>query len=137
MLTNRTKYRIIYADTDNMGIVYYGNYLRLFEIGRTEMFRAWGLTYKSIEEKGILLPVSEVFCKFREPARYDDVVIIETALDIRIKGAMKFDYRIFDEAGQKKRAHGYTKHAFLNRQGKVVRPPRFIQQIIQTKVTSN
>ncbi len=137
MITHQTRYRIIYADTDNMGFVYYGNYLRLFEIGRTEIFRDWGLAYKSIEEKGIFLPVSEVFCKFKEPARYDDVVTIETSLDTRIKGGMKFDYRIWDEASQKIRAHGYTKHACLNRQGRVVRPPKFIHEIIQRKVTSN
>ncbi len=137
MITHQTRYRIIYADTDNMGFVYYGNYLRLFEIGRTEIFRDWGLAYKNIEEKGIFLPVSEVFCKFKEPAHYDDVVTIETSLDTRIRGGMKFDYRIWDEANQKIRAHGYTKHACLNRQGRVVRPPKFIQEIIQKKVTSN
>lgn len=137
MITHQTRYRIIYADTDNMGFVYYGNYLRLFEIGRTEIFRDWGLAYKNIEEKGIFLPVSEVFCKFKEPAHYDDVVTIETSLDTRIRGGMKFDYRIWDEANQKIRAHGYTKHACLNRQGRVVRPPKFIQEIIQKKVRTN
>jgi acyl-CoA thioester hydrolase len=133
-LTHRTTYRVIYGDTDNMGVAYHANYLRWFEIGRTEMFRAWGLPYKVIEEKGIMLPVSEVLCKFVAPAQYDEVLVIETALDTAVKGAVKFDYRIFSQDGQKLLAKGYTRHACINGQGKVVRPPPFLVELIREKM---
>lgn len=131
MLSHKTNCRVIYGDTDNMGQAYYGNYLRWFEIGRNELFRSLGLAYKSVENLGFFLPVAEVFCKYSVPAKYDDLLMIETSLDIRIKGAIKFDYRIWSEDGKTLLAHGYTKHACLNHKGKVVRPPSFIKEVIE------
>lgn len=131
MLTNRTTYRVIYGDTDNMGVAYHANYLRWFEMGRTEMFRAMGLTYKAIEAKGVFLPVSEVHCKFKSPAHYDDIIIIDTSLDSNVRGGMKFDYHILTEDFQKVLAQGYTKHACLNGDGRVIRPPDFIMELIK------
>ena len=132
MTTHRTTYRVIYGDTDNMGIAYHANYLRWFEMGRTEMLRALGLTYKKIEAKGVFLPVSEVHCKFKSPARYDDMIIIETSLDPEIRGGMKFDYNILSEDdGRKLFANGYTIHACLNGNGRVIRPPDFIMELIK------
>lgn len=130
MLTQQTKYRVIYGDTDNMGIAYHANYLRWFEMGRTEMFRSLGLPYKAIEARGVFLPVSEVHCKFKAPAKYDDVIIIAASLDTGVKGGVKFDYRIFAEDGEKELAKGYTKHACLNRDGRVIRPPDFLVKVI-------
>ena len=131
MLTQRTKYRVIYGDTDNMGVAYHANYLRWFEMGRAEMFRSLGLPYKAIEARGIFLPVSEVHCKFKAPAQYDDVIIIEASLDAGVKGSIKFDYRIFAEDGEKELATGYTKHACLNSDGRVIRPPDFLVKVIE------
>ena len=130
MHLHRTTYRVIYGDTDNMGQAYYGNYFRWFEIGRSEMFRDLGLSYKAVEDQGIFLPVSETHCKYSNPARYDDIIVIETSLDAAIKGGLKFDYKIFDQNGQKLLARGYTKHACVNREGKVVRPPGLIRNMI-------
>lgn len=72
----KTPYRVIYADTDQMGIVYHANYLRYFEIGRTEMLRACGFSYRDMEENDTLLQVVECSMKFHAPARYDDLVDI-------------------------------------------------------------
>ena len=130
MFSHRTKYRVIYGDTDNMGQVYYGNYFRWFEIGRSEMFRALGLPYKAVEDNGILLPVSETRCKYATPAKYDDIIVIETALDTSVKGGVKFDYTIYAEDGETLIAKGYTLHACMNTDGKVVRPPKFMKEII-------
>ena len=130
MLTHRTTYRVIYGDTDNMGVAYHANYLRWFEMGRAEMFRSLGLPYKAIEARGVFLPVSEVHCKFKAPAQYDDVIIIEASLDAGVKGGVKFDYRIFAEDGEKELAKGYTKHACLNSDGRVIRPPDFLVKVI-------
>ena len=131
MITHRTTCRVIYADTDNMGVAYHANYLRWFEIGRTEMFRALGIPYKRIETEGIFLPVSEVHCKFMIPAKYDDMLDIEVSLDTHIKGGMKFDYRIFSDEGEKIHAEGYTRHAFVDRNGRVIRPPKFLMEAIR------
>jgi acyl-CoA thioester hydrolase len=130
MLTHRITYRVIYGDTDKMGIAYHANYLRWFEMGRTEMFRRLGLAYKDIEEKGIALPVSEIWCKYLHPARYDDVIAIETSLDTTIRAGMKFDYEVFRESDQKLLVKGHSKHACLTPQGRVVRPPRFLLDLI-------
>ena len=131
MLTHKTTCRVIYGDTDNMGQAYYGNYFRWFEMGRNELFRSMGLTYLEAESRGLFLPVAETYCKYLSPAKYDDLLIIETVLDTGLKSAIKFDYQIFNKDDQTLLAQGYTKHACLNRDGKVVRPPKFIKEIIE------
>ena len=135
MFSHRTTYRVIYGDTDNMGQAYYGNYFRWFEIGRSEMFRHLGLPYKAVEENGIFLPVAESYCKYATPARYDDVLVIETSLDSTLKAGIKFDYKIFKEDGRTLIAEGYTKHPCVSREGKVVRPPQFLKDVI-AKITA-
>ena len=135
MFSHRTTYRVIYGDTDNMGQAYYGNYFRWFEIGRSEMFRHLGLPYKAVEENGIFLPVAESYCKYATPARYDDVLVIETSLDPKLKAGIKFDYKIFKEDGCSLIAEGYTKHPCVSREGKVVRPPQFLKDVI-AKITA-
>jgi acyl-CoA thioester hydrolase len=130
MITHKITYRVIYGDTDNMGVAYYSNYLRWFEMGRTEFFRYLGLTYKEIEEGGIFLPVSEVYCKYLYPAHYDDVLIIETSLDTSVKASMNFNYLILSERGNTILAKGKTRHAFTDRNGQVVRPPELLMELI-------
>jgi len=130
MYSHRTNYRVIYGDTDNMGQAYYGNYFRWFEIGRSEMFRSLGLPYKAVEENGIFLPVAESHCKYATPARYDDILVIETSLDTKLRAAIKFNYTIYREDGKTLVARGYTKHPCVDRSGKVVRPPKFLRDII-------
>jgi len=129
-LTHKTTIRVRYGDTDKMGFVYHANYFRWFEVGRSEMLRSMGIPYKSIESKGFFLPLSEVHCKFNGPSRYDDVLHIETCLDTRYKAGMKFDYQIFSEGGEKPLAVGYTKHAFMDGSGRLVRPPKFLRDMI-------
>lgn len=130
MIVHRTPYRVIYGDTDNMGVAYHANYFRWFEIGRSETFRTLGLTYKSIEEKGFFLPVSEAHCKYVSAARYDDLIIIETTVDLTVRAGMKFDYLIQSENGGRIHARGYTRHACIDANGKVVRPPPFLVEVI-------
>ena len=75
---HETEYRVPYADTDQMGVVYYANYLEYFERGRTEMLRSAGLPYSELERRGVFLPVSEAYCKYHAPARYDDLLIFRS-----------------------------------------------------------
>ena len=134
MLSHRTNSRVIYGDTDKMGFAYNANYLRWFEIGRTELFRSLGLTYREIESRGIYLPVSEVYCRFITPVQYDDMLVIETTIDPNVKGGMKFDYQLFNNDGQNAIATGYTKHPCVDQNGKVVRPPQFLREFINHKL---
>jgi acyl-CoA thioester hydrolase len=129
-VAHRTTCRVIYGDTDRMGQAYYGNYFRWFEIGRTELFRELGLSYRAIEERGFFLPVSECRAKYSLPALYDEVIVIETSVDGSVKGGIKFDYRIFREDGRTLLAEGFTKHAFVDTSGRVVRPPEFFRKLI-------
>ncbi len=128
----KTTCRVIYADTDTMGFVYHTNYFRWFEIARNELFGSVGLRYKKIEKKGFFLPVTEVFCKFISPVEYDDIIKIDTIIDEKIKAGMKFNYSIFCENEKKLIAKGYTKHACLDKNNKVVRPPAFLKEITKS-----
>jgi acyl-CoA thioester hydrolase len=128
-----TTYRVIYGDTDTMGIVYHANYLRWFEMGRNELFRHLGMPYKQVEAQGLMLPVSEVKCKYLTPARYDDVIIIRTTVNTDFRAGLQFDYAITSQDGSVIHATGYTRHAFVNDKGKVVRPPAFIRDLIKDK----
>ena len=109
-----------------MGIVYHTNYIRWFEIGRTEFFRQIGVVYREVEEKGYTLPLTQVFCHYYLPARYDDLVLLQTDIAFVKRASMKFVYRIWDERHEKFLAEGYTVHACTDRSGKIVRIPSLI-----------
>ena len=121
--TNVTSYRVIYGDTDQMGVAYYGNYLRWFEIGRTEFLREIGFAYKSVEEMGFHFPVVEVSCRYLKPARYDETVTIETALASVGPATLDFSYRVYGAGGKLLLAEGRTRHGCVTRDGKVARIP--------------
>ncbi len=78
MIVSETKIRVRYAETDQMGFVYYGNYPQYFEVGRAEAMRQIGMTYKDMEEKGIVMPIATMTVKYMKPARYDDLLTIRT-----------------------------------------------------------
>ena len=122
-LIHHTQVRVTYADTDAMGIVYHANYLCWLEVGRTELMRSLGIAYKEMEEGGTFLPVSEVFCKYHVPARYDDLLIIETTVDFLKRASIQFSYRILRQSDETLLITGSTLHAFVDREGKIVKVP--------------
>ena len=123
--------RVRYADTDQMGMAYHGNYLRWFEVGRTEMLRALGMSYREVEEAGIRMPVLEARCRYLKPARYDDELVIETVLAHLGRAAMRFEYRVVRQAGGELLARGMTEHCFLDPAGRPVRPPAFFAELLE------
>lgn len=129
-ITNVCSYRVIYGDTDQMGIVYYANYLRWFEKGRSEFLRQIGLPYARIEQQGFSFPVVEVHCRYTQSARYDDLVSIETELAELNRASLHFQYRILREADGCLLATGATKHACLDRDGRLKRMPKFLQDAL-------
>ncbi|HLI04257.1 MAG TPA: thioesterase family protein [Terracidiphilus sp.] len=103
-----TQVRVRYAETDQMGIVYYANYLVWFELGRVELLRSLGLAYSRLErDHGCILPVIEAHCRYRSPARYDDEILIETRPALIRGSVLKFAYRIL------RKAHGGGEDALL------------------------
>jgi len=128
---HRIEIRVTYAETDAMGIVYYANYLRWFEMGRTEFIRNLGFPYKKLEEKGIYLPVSEVFCKYLVSARYDDVLTIETAVDLLRRASIQFRYRILRNEDGRELVTGKTLHAFIDREGRIIKIPQLLKERLQ------
>jgi acyl-CoA thioester hydrolase len=118
----RTDIRVIYGDTDQMGVVYYANYLRFFEAGRNEFIRARGLRYRDFETRfGLRLPVAEAQVSYRVPARYDDLLTVETSLAEMKRASARFGYRIVRDGDVL--ATGHTVHACVDLDGRVRRMP--------------
>ena len=133
-LIHRSQHRVLYGDTDAAAVVYNANYLRYFELGRTEFMRDRVYTYREIEQMGIVLPVTECHIRFKAPARYDDLLIIETTLTDLKKVTCTFSYRILrkeDGANPRLLAKGFTTHASVNREGKLTPLPTEIAKKLQ------
>lgn len=119
---HRMHCRVIYGDTDAGGVVYNANFLRYFEMGRTEMMRSLSMPYSRMEERGLILPVTETYLRFKAPARYDDLITIDTSLFEVKKFSCRFNYRILrltDDSREQLLVKGFTVHACINRQGRL------------------
>ena len=114
MKTNETEQRVYYADTDQGSVVYYANYLKWFEMGRTELLRQSGFDYGDFEKQGLIAPVVEVHCNFKFPAQYNDVIIIKTSIGKMGNSSMKFHYDIIRKKDKKLLAEGYTINVFVD-----------------------
>ena len=120
--------RVIYGDTDQMGVVYYANYFRYFEFARSEYFRAQGGSYVDVEKGGHRLPVYEASCSYRAPARYDDLLIVKcTVTDLR-RASLVFTYEVRKEGESEILCTGQTSHACINFEG---RPTALPEQVVR------
>ena len=128
-MTEALRVRVAFADTDAMGVAWHGNYLRWFEMARTELLRHTGLPYAAMVARGLHLPVIEAVVRYRKPARYDDE-LVALAATTRTGGVrLRIDYRI--ECGGAPIAEGHTEHAFTDAAGRVRRPPRDVVAIFE------
>lgn len=127
--TVATEIRVLYGDVDRMGYAYYANYLRWFEAGRNEYLRAQGLRYRDFEDGfGLLLPVVEAGVSYRVPARYDDLLAVETTLEDVRRASARFAYRVVREG--EVLATGHTVHACVDASGRVKRmPPELLARL--------
>jgi len=100
MRTNEISFRIRYSETDQMGVVYHGNYAQYLELARVEWLRALGISYKSMEEGGIMLPVISLSIKYLKSALYDDLITVKVILNKKPAVRIEFDYEITNEAGE-------------------------------------
>ncbi len=116
--------RVRYAETDQMGVVYHANYLVWFEVGRVELIRQMGLSYKEMEaEGGCKIAVVEVTARYRSPARYDDELVVETRLTAARQSVIKFAYRVVREGDGMLLCEGQTVHVAVDRGMKKTRLP--------------
>lgn len=123
------RYRVLYGDTDAGGVVYYANYLRYFELGRTELMRDLGLPYSELEDQGYILPVVENYIRYKASARYDDLLVIRTVLNKVSHVSCRFHYTIHRESGPLL-VKGMTVHAVVDSQGKLTRfPPAVLERL--------
>jgi acyl-CoA thioester hydrolase len=126
---NVATFRVRYADTDRMGFLYNGNYLTLFEIGRTELMRAYGMNYRKMEDEGFMLPLTQAYAKYINPAYYDDVLEIQAALEYTGGALLRFNYNILKD--NTIITNGFTEHIFMNSKSrKPMKPPKFFLDII-------
>jgi acyl-CoA thioester hydrolase len=125
-----SRVRVRYAETDQMGIVYYANYLVWFEVGRTDLLRLTGWSYREMEADGFALPVVEAHCDYRQSAKYDDELEIVTTAVIVSPVRVKFDYQVVRAADGATLAGGHTVHASLDTSGKPRRLPDRIRSVL-------
>lgn len=126
--TSVTRVRVRYAETDQMGVAYYANYFVWFEVARTDWLRAAGLAYRQLEAEGLFLPVTDAHCRYKAPARYDDDLDVHATARLVSPVRIGFEYTVIGPAGRL--ATGSTEHAMLDRQGRPIRVPDRIRELL-------
>ena len=131
MKNNQIKVRVRYAETDQMGVVYHGNYAQYFEMGRVEWLRNLGLSYKFMEENGIMLPVVNLTLNYKKPARYDDLLTVTTIFKKQESVKIEFDYEIHNET-EELLTTGNSILVFVDmKTGRPVSPPDYVLEKIK------
>jgi acyl-CoA thioester hydrolase len=129
---HRTRFRVRYAETDQMGVVYYANYLIWMEIGRVELVRARGFDYKEVEQtEGLFLSVLDATCHYLYPARYDQEIIVQTEVVKSGSRTIEFGYQIRSADPDRLLAEGSTRHIWLNREWRPVRLPDQYREVLR------
>jgi acyl-CoA thioester hydrolase len=125
-----SRIRVRYAETDQMGVVYYANYYVWFEVGRTDLLRSAGGSYRDLERDGLQLPVIESHCEYRQPAKYDDELEVRTTGSIVSPVRVKFSYALVRPKDNATLATGHTIHAALDMHGKPRRLPETVRSLM-------
>jgi acyl-CoA thioester hydrolase len=129
LTTTTSRVRVRYAETDQMGVVYYANYFVWFEVARTDLLREAGWTYREMEADGFGLPVIEAHCDYRQPARYDDEIEVRTRGTLLSPVRVEFAYDVVRLADGATLASGRTVHAALDRSGRPCRLPDRVRRL--------
>jgi acyl-CoA thioester hydrolase len=123
--------RVIYGDTDQMGVVYHANYFRYFELSRIEYMHSRGSSYREMEREGLALPVVEVTASYKSPARYEDMLLVRPRVSEVKRVSLTFSYEIFREGGpDTPLCTGRTVHACVNREGRPMRLPESLLRLL-------
>ena len=132
-----TEYRVPYADTDQMGVVYYGNYMALFERARNELMRACGYTYKQCETEGFMLPVVHAEADYKSPAKYDDLLEISAWVQLQKGVRIEIACEVRRKGEEAVLAKGYTRHVFVSTKDFRPCPPpqRFLDSLVEDEIS--
>lgn len=123
--------RVRYSETDQMGVVYHGNYAQYFEMGRVEWLRNMGVSYKWMESNGVMLPVVSLSMNYKKPARYDDLLTVKTVLKSQTSVKIEFDYEIYNEENELLTT-GYSMLVFVDmKTGRPMLPPDYVLEKIK------
>ena len=123
------EHRVSYGETDTISVLYYAEYLHIFERGRSAYIRAFGISYREVEKRGLFLPVREARCRYRSPARYDDLLHLCTVLSRWRRASLVFHYALYDESRTRLVAEGSTEHACADGGGRPVAVPVWFKSI--------
>lgn len=120
---------VSYGETDTMGVLYYAEYLHLFERARSLFIRERGMSYADVEKKGVILPVREAQCRYRSPVFFDNEIFVRVGISQWKRASMIFVYEIWDKARTTLHATGMTEHAAVNHEGKPTRVPDWLKEL--------
>ncbi|WP_027370018.1 acyl-CoA thioesterase [Desulfovermiculus halophilus] len=124
-------HQVSFGETDAMGVVYYGNYLHWFEQARSHFIRQLGMSYTEIEARGVSLPVREAFCRYRAPARFEDLIRIRTGIGSWGRASLTFHYEVYNTTTNNTfMTSGYTQHACIGPEGKPIPVPDWLKDLI-------
>ncbi len=133
MYSLKTSIRVRYAETDQMHGVYNGRYFEYFEVGRAELMRSLGLSYRQFEEAGFLLPLTEAYAKYLKQVNYDDIIEVVAMLKEAPMARLRIDYEIL--RGAEKMTEGFTVHSFIDaKSGRPIRAPRMFLDLLNGKL---
>jgi acyl-CoA thioester hydrolase len=130
-LSSVSRLRVRYAETDQMGVAWHGSYFAWFEVGRTDLLRERGMTYRELEQQDLFLPVIEARAEYARPARYDDSLLVRTRVASHSGARVAFEYEVCREAEPVPLATGYTAHAAVDGHGKPRRLPLVLRRLLQ------
>lgn len=122
-------HRVSYGETDCMGVLYYAEYLHIFERARSAFIRERGMSYADVEKRGIILPVREAQCRYRSPARYDEIVLVRAGVSEWGRASLRFVYEMWNEDKTRLLADGMTQHALADTSGRPVRMPDWFRRL--------
>lgn len=131
------QHRVSYGETDTMGVLYYAEYLHIFERSRNSLIRAYGFSYTEVEKRGLFLPVREASCRYRSPARYDDLLNLHVTVAQWRRASLLFNYTVYDESREKLLAEGSTWHACVDGDGKPIRVPDWFRDFFAGGVSTS
>lgn len=120
---------VSYGETDTMGVLYYAEYLHIFERARSFYIREHGMSYAEVERRGIILPVREAQCRYRSPIRFDDEIVVHVGVTEWKRASMKFSYEVWNEDKTCLHATGMTEHAAIGPEGKPTRVPDWLKDM--------
>jgi acyl-CoA thioester hydrolase len=131
MKEHQIKVRVRYSETDQMSVVYHGNYVPYFEMGRVEWLRNKGVSYKSLEENGIALPIVSMTINYKKPARYDDLLTVNTKFKSQTSVKIEFDCEIYNEKEELLTTAQFILVFVDLKSGKTIKPPKYILDVLE------